>query len=229
MRLLKLLDEHAFILTEFTGSSLPPYAILSHTWGIGDEEVTYQDMKSGVGRDKVGYSKLTFCAKLARQDGLEYFWVDTCCIDKSSSAELSEAINSMFKWYREAAQCYVYLSDVIADGFTRGWTLQELLAPKSVRFFTTDAECIGTRESLLQPIQIATGIALGALEGQPLDQFSIEARFSWAERRQTTREEDEAYSMLGIFGVFPPQIYGEGRLSALRRLRKEIKSEKTPL
>ncbi|KAL1844650.1 hypothetical protein VTK73DRAFT_2097 [Phialemonium thermophilum] len=133
-------------------SDLPPYAILSHTWGPDTEEVSFRDLVEHTGTHKAGYRKLTFCAEQAKRDGLRYFWVDTCCIDKTNSTELATAINSMFRWYRDAARCYVYLSDLSIAGapcdqgsappwksafrkhrwFTRGWTLQELLAPASV-------------------------------------------------------------------------------------------------
>jgi len=137
--------------------NLPPYAILSHTWGDDSEEVSYADLVAGLKRHKAGYQKIQFCVQQAAKDGLRYSWVDTCCIDKSSSSELSEAINSMFSWYKNAAKCYVFLSDVSMNGhdstppeweldfrssrwFTRGWTLQELLAPTSVEFFSKDCE-----------------------------------------------------------------------------------------
>src|SRR6266702_4018572 len=112
MRLLKLEASGEFSLTEFIGDSVPQYAILSHTWGADDDEVTFKDLMDHAGKNKAGYAKIQFCAKQAANNGLQYFWVDTCCIDKSSSAELTEAINSMFRWYRQAAKCYVYLSDV---------------------------------------------------------------------------------------------------------------------
>ena len=112
MRLLQLETDDSFSLVDFIGRDPERYAILSHTWGPNNEEVTYQDLLSGTGKERSGYHKLIFCGKQAAKDGLQYFWVDTCCIDKSSSAELSEAINSMFRWYSEATKCYVYLSDV---------------------------------------------------------------------------------------------------------------------
>ncbi|EKG18464.1 Heterokaryon incompatibility [Macrophomina phaseolina MS6] len=127
MRLLRLEDDSGFSLVEFSGRDFPQYAILSHTWGADHEEVTFRDLTEGTGKSKAGYRKLTFCAKQAVHDNLQFFWVDTCCIDKSSSAELSEAINSMFRWYQDTARCYVYLSDVSVDGsvgddeFSRIW------------------------------------------------------------------------------------------------------------
>ena len=127
MRLLRLEDNGEFSLVEFVGKNIPRYAVLSHTWRADDEEVTFKDLVEGAGQSKSGYSKIRFCGKQAAKDGLRFFWVDTCCIDKSSSAELSEAINSMFRWYHDAARCYVYLSDVSVndsvgdDEFPRRW------------------------------------------------------------------------------------------------------------
>ncbi|RYP03115.1 hypothetical protein DL765_010598 [Monosporascus sp. GIB2] len=243
MRLLRLEDDGEYSLIEFVGHNIPRYAILSHTWGADDEELTFKDLVGGTGKNKAGYRKIRFCGKQAAHDGLQFFWVDTCCIDKSSSAELSEAINSMFRWYHNAAKCYVYLSDVSVGGsvesdpssqrtwkpdfqrsrwFTRGWTLQELLAPISVEFFSVEGERLGDRISLLQEIHDTTGISIQALQGCSLSQFSVEERMSWAERRKTKREEDATYSLLGIFDVHMPLIYGEGPKKAFVRLQKEI-------
>ncbi|KAH8585897.1 heterokaryon incompatibility protein-domain-containing protein [Bisporella sp. PMI_857] len=117
MRLLKYNNDGRFSLIQFF-DDIPQYAILSRTWGL--EEVTFQDMKEGNGTSKAGFDKIRFYGEQARHDGWQYFWVDTCCIDKSSSAELSEAINSMFQWYRNAAKCYVYLLDVPSPGIDIG-------------------------------------------------------------------------------------------------------------
>jgi hypothetical protein len=242
MRLLKLDDDGCFSLRWFPKDKVPPYAILSHTWGGEDDEVTFKDLVNGTAENKRGFQKLRFCGSQAKDDDLQYFWVDTCCINKSDTTELTTAINSMFRWYQYAARCYVYLSDVSVrsqDGqfvhvewesafcnsrwFTRGWTLQELLAPKVVDFYSRDRIRLGDKHSLGQQIVGTTGIAIDALRGRPLSQFSIEERFSWTEKRQTTMEEDQAYCLLGIFGVFLPLIYGEGLSNAIRRLRKEIK------
>ncbi|KAH8743063.1 putative vegetative incompatibility protein HET-E-1, partial [Diaporthe sp. PMI_573] len=195
------------------------------------DEVTFKDLVHGNGKDKKGYEKIRFCEAQARRDGLRYFWVDTCCIDKSNNNELSTAINSMFRWYQNATRCYVYLSDVEEDGqsgaglsgeFTRGWTLQELLAPASVAFFTKEGRRLGDKSSLEKQIYEITGIAVAVLRGSALAQLDVEERFRWAETRQTTHEEDWAYCLLGIFGIFMPLIYGEGKAHAVRRLRKEI-------
>ncbi|KAH0551582.1 hypothetical protein GP486_007200, partial [Trichoglossum hirsutum] len=243
MRLLECNNVGVFRLTkDLIGENIPQYAILSHTWGEDVGEVTFEDLIKGTGESKAGYQKIRFCGSQATRDGLQYFWVDTCCIDKSSSAELQEAINSMFHWYRNAAKCYVYLSDVSRSAFdpsdefsrpswklafrksrwfTRGWTLQELVAPASVEFFSKDWEKLGNKKSLEQLIHEITRIPVKALQGSPLSDFSITERMSWADKRETTRKEDMAYSLLGIFDVYMPLIYGEGRDKALARLREE--------
>jgi hypothetical protein len=235
MRLLQYGSDGDLRLThDLIGDEVPSYAILSHTWH--EDEVTYHDFTNKLGKNKRGYEKIEFCAKQARSDGLHYCWVDTCCIDKTSSAELSEAINSMFRWYQNAVVCYVYLSDVSGTvptstdvefhksrWFTRGWTLQELLAPTSVQFFTRDEVRLGDKIALREQLAEITGISPKALQANNLTHFGIEERFSWAHSRQTKREEDEAYSLLGIFDVQMPLIYGEGRHGAKRRLRRVIK------
>jgi hypothetical protein len=243
MRLLKRKSNDELSLTEFFEAQIPPYTILSHRWGADGEEVTFQELMEGTGKGKAGYEKIQLCGKQTERDGLQYFWVDTCCIDKSNSTELSEAINSMFRWYRDAAKCYVYLRDVSiptssADGntdllpwesefrkstwFTRGWTLQELIAPVSVQFFSQNWEELGNRKSLERQICETTGIPAKALQGSPLSDFSVTERMSWAEKRQTARKVDKVYSLLGIFNVYMPLIYGEGEENAFKRLREEI-------
>jgi Heterokaryon incompatibility protein (HET)/Zinc finger, C2H2 type len=243
IRFLEIDSHDNFSMTEFLGDNTPHYAILSHTWGADGDEVTFKDLMEGTGSTKIGYKKLRFCGNRAKTDGLRYFWVDSCCIDKSNSVELSAAINSMFRWYQKAAKCYVYLSDISllkrkAGGgspevswesafkkcrwFTRGWTLPELIAPRSVEFFSRDGRLLGDKMSLEPQIHDITGIAVQALQGCPLSQFSIDERMSWAAKRETTIEEDRAYSLLGIFGIHMSLIYGEGRENAFRRLRKKI-------
>ena len=227
---------------------IPPYAVLSHTWG--SEEVSFEDVVSKSGREKAGFKKILFCKEQAARDGLQYFWVDTCCIDKRSLVEVSKAINTMFRWYRDAAKCYVHLSDVstlqdsVTDTlskaawgsqfrrsrwFTRGWTLQELLAPTYVEFFSVQGLRLGDKKSLEQQIHEITGIPVAALHNHPLDEFSILERVTWASKRQTTEEEDEAYCLLGIFGVTMPLVYGEGRVKALKRLETEYNTENSSL
>jgi len=239
MRLLALNGPDDYSLSEFFGDNIPPYAVLSHTWRPDNSEVTYQDILAGTARSKAGYDKIQFCAEIATGHGLKYFWVDTCCIDKMNAVELQEAITSMFRWYRGAARCYVYLSDLSVDGsiphknllessfrasrwFKRGWTLQELLAPASVEFVSREGKRVGDKTSLESQIHDVTGIDVMALRGAPLSQFDIDERFKWAEGRQTTREEDWAYALQGIFDVSLPIMYGEGRDRAVARLKREV-------
>ncbi|KAL9618011.1 MAG: hypothetical protein Q9160_007259 [Pyrenula sp. 1 TL-2023] len=243
MRLLRRKDDGEFELVRFMGKDTPFYAVLSHTWGADEDEVTFKDLVNGTAKTKAGYRKLLFCEKKAASDGLRYFWIDTCCIDKSSSAEESEALISMFRWYQEAARCYVYLSDVSClqpsgegEGesaweqaftrsrwFRRGWTLQELLAPSSVVFFSADEQRLGDKQSLERAIHDTTGIPIKALHGSSLSWFSISERMRWTTKRETKREEDRAYCLLGIFGIYMPPLYGEGGKNAMNRLQKEIR------
>ncbi|KAI3326617.1 P-loop containing nucleoside triphosphate hydrolase protein [Xylariaceae sp. AK1471] len=226
---------------DLTPNNVPPYAILSHTWG--SDEVLFSDMvnRRHDWQQKAGYDKIRFCADQTTRHGLRYFWVDSCCIDKSDSIELQTAINSMFRWYRDAKICFVYLSDVCSstatstqDGvatwgtafqdsgwFTRGWTLQELIAPKAVEFYSREETWLGDKQSLEPQLRDITRIPTRALRGAPLSNFTIAEREAWARGRQTKYEEDMAYSLLGIFDVHMPLIYGEGRQNAQRRLREE--------
>jgi len=248
MRLLERNDTGGVRLTkDLPTNKIPEYAILSHTWG--DEEVLFRDLMDGTGKNKAGYAKIRFCGDQAWRDGLRFFWVDTCCIDKSNSVELQEAINSMFRWYRNATKCYTYLVDVSIPSpdvnnksiwepafrasrwFTRGWTLQELIAPISIEFFSREEVRLGDRTTLEQVIHDVTGIPLKVLRGSLLSDFSVDERMAWIEKRTTTREEDMAYSLFGIFDVQLPLLYSEGKQKAFRRLREEIikasKSEST--
>ncbi|KAF2811373.1 HET-D [Mytilinidion resinicola] len=241
MRLLELSDTGEITLTK-DDDPIPPYAILSHTWEEG-QEVTFRDLIDGTGLDKVGYNKIQFCGQQAKRDGLRYFWVDTCCIDKSNPVELQSAIDSMFRWYQGAERCYVFLSDVStlkrkaednssqctwerafwkSRWFTRGWTLQELLAPISVEFFSREQKKLGDKRSLGQQIRKITGIPDAALKGARLSHFSDKERFLWIQYRKVTVEEDKAYSLLGIFDIKMPLRYGEGSASAFKRLEEEI-------
>jgi len=240
MRLLEYNNDGEFSLAEFFGDEIPRYAILSHRWGV--EEVTLAALRDGTGKKMAGYGKIQFCGEQAKRDRLQYFWVDTCCIDKSNSTELAEAINSMFRWYQNATKCYVYLSDVSrrpldtddksiepwestfrkSTWFTRGWTLQELIAPASLGFFSEKGELLGDKVFFERHICEITRIPVKALRGSPLSDFSVTERMSWAESRETTCKEDKAYSLLGIFDVNMPLIYGEGKEKALKRLREEI-------
>lgn len=164
MRLLQIKNGELSLTKNFT-SNIPPYAILSHTWGEDEEEVTFEDLSEGSVKTKTGYGKIQFCGAQAARHGLQHFWVDTCCIDKTNNAELSEAINSMFNWYQDAAICYVYLSDVhgfsgfdSSRWFRRGWTLQELLAPRRMIFFDSSWMRLDTRSNLSPDISRIIGI-----------------------------------------------------------------------
>lgn len=243
MRLLSFDKDGRLLLTEFYDDNIPQYAILSHRWEV--EEVTLADVQRGIGQKLAGYHKIQFCGEQAKRDGLKYFWVDTCCIDKSNNNELAEAINSMFRWYQSAAKCYVYLSDVSRPPspantnanlgqshwesefrksiwFTRGWTLQELIAPPQVEFYSKEGVLLGTKATLERHICDTTSVAYKALRGALLASFSVAERMSWSENRETTRREDMAYSLLGLFDISMPLIYGEGRERAFTRLREEI-------
>lgn len=205
-----------------------PYAILSHTW-CNNEEVLYRDFTTNIGSAKKGHRKIEYLCTQAVQDGLEYAWIDTVCIDKSSSSELSESINSMFAWYRNAQMCYVYLDDVDhvseipgSRWLTRGWTLQELLAPYRVRFYSRDWTLLGTKASLVADLVRCTRIDQNVLMNpSQIAHHSAATRMSWAAGRRTTRTEDVAYCLLGIFDVNIPLLYGEGK-KAFRRLQEEI-------
>ncbi|KAG4436969.1 hypothetical protein IFR05_007539 [Cadophora sp. M221] len=203
---MRLIDSSTYELREFYEKQIPRYAILSHGWEE-DGEVTFQDLQAGRGPRMSGWAKLEGCCRQALKDGWRYCWIDSCCIDKTSSAELSEAINSMFEWYRLAEVCYAYLSDLDSKKsnsymaeqhfknsawFKRGWTLQELLAPQWVEFYDINWQEIGTKSRLAPLIKSIT--------------------------------EDQAYCLLGIFGVHMPPLYGEGT-NAFHRLQMEIISQ----
>jgi hypothetical protein len=245
MRLLRYDDYGHLTITTFDDNALPQYAMLSHTWGADAHEVIFADLVEGSSGDKLGYKKIRFCGEQAQQDGLQYFWVDTCCIDKSDQAELSSSIQSMFGWYQNATKCYVYLVDVStrkrkADSisaeftwepafrssrwFTRGWTLQELLAPSIVEFFSQEWEKLGDKISLKSMISKITGIPHQALQGT-LSQFDIEDRLRWKGKRKTKLEEDIAYSLSGICNVTIAPVYGEGAEQAFRRLHGKIREQ----
>lgn len=234
-----LINTETFKLEYFMGQA-PSYAILSHTWG--PEEVTFADFHDERTRNiKTGFAKIELTCKQARTEGLKYAWVDTCCINKESSAELSEAINSMFKWYKLAKVCYAYLEDFpqqadITDPsslaccrwFSRGWTLQELIAPRSLVFFVPNGKtwmAIGQKDQLHPVLQEITKIPGEILiQQKAIEAISVAARMSWAVKRQTTREEDIAYCLMGIFNVNMPLLYGEG-VKAFIRLQEEILRE----
>ncbi|KAL8976429.1 MAG: hypothetical protein Q9205_007560 [Flavoplaca limonia] len=274
---MRLLRTKTLEFEDFLDSQLPVYAILSHRWG--EHEVSYKEMRgfqkehlaatneerykaaeaSGLGMAKIK----NFCQK-ASSNGFDWGWIDTCCIDKRSSAELSESINAMFKWYARSSVCYIYLSDFefpvheqelgsehdiqawyhriwptmspnfkASAWFTRGWTLQELLAPKTsqISFLDGNWTLIGHLSDLLDDVSAATGIAkmflteMGFRNQQRQAGVSIARIMSWASRRNTSREEDVAYCLLGLFNVHMPLLYGEGAANAFHRLQVEIMKE----
>ncbi|SPJ70740.1 probable beta transducin-like protein [Fusarium torulosum] len=278
---MRLLNIRTFRLESFNGAEIdiPQYAILSHTWG--DDEITFQDITQQSLlqlKTRESFSKIQGCCTQARRDALGYVWIDTCCIDKTSSAELSEAINSMFKWYQQATLCYVFLKDFSTAlsyksiptrrgeaisleatdtsffkcrWFTRGWTLQELIAPRHVDFFNYNWIRFGSRDNeLLDRICQRTGVwpqlfdeprcdctkhyvrspirdgicqecyRLDTLP-ETLDSFAVSIKMSWASSRVTTRKEDAAYCLLGLFNLNMPMLYGEGD-KAFSRLQQAI-------
>jgi NACHT domain/Heterokaryon incompatibility protein (HET) len=245
MRLLHK-DANGDLVTDEWLTRFPEYVVLSHTWLSDKEEIKYDDIVNGTAEQKpASYDKIQFCGKQAAIDGYKYFWVDTCCIDKSSSAEVQEAITAMFRWYRNAGKCYAYLTDVFVakedvellglsrpwEGafrrsrwFTRGWTLQELLAPATIEFYSAEGILLGDKKSLKHIIHDITGIPLQALQGDDLSRFSASERLSWAKHRQTTRVEDQAYCLLGILEIYMPLIYGEDE-HAMVRLQQEVEKK----
>lgn len=231
---MRLINTRTLELEQFGNAGLPSYAILSHRWE--EEEVLFDDMTAAVSKVhlKHGYAKIAaFCSEAGSQ-GFGYGWVDTCCIDKTSSAELSEAINSMYKWYSESSKCHAYLSDVTklrtestfredfcsSRWFTRGWTLQELLAPESLVFYNRDWNKLGSKWELQEFATAVTKIDRYHLLLRPTE-ASVAQKMSWASERQTTRTQDIAYSLVGLFDVNIPLLYGEG-MNAFRRLQLEI-------
>jgi hypothetical protein len=240
---MRLINVHTLKLKDFQGEK-PPYAILSHTWVSTEDEVSFADFQDlAISRKKAGFKKIAFICNEAKSTGIDYAWVDTCCIDKSSSAELSEAVNSMFRWYSKAEICYAYLSDVnlapdnnpedrLMTGrddflkkskwFNRGWTLQELLAPSSVVFFDSNWRRIGDKRSYCSTISYITGIDNAVLlDSSKIFRESYATCIFWAAKRETTRDEDIAYCLMGILGVHMPLLYGEGK-RAFRRLQYEL-------
>ena len=245
---MRLIDCSTLTLHSVEISQAPHYAALSHTWT--DDEALFEDMPDpSIRETRKGWSKIEMTCQKALRDGLEFAWVDTCCIDKSSSAELSENINSMFKIYAQAWVCYAYLADFkVPTGlrrgprqplpditgcrwFKRGWTLQELIAPKNLQFFDQNWTFIGSRHELSDQISRRTNIPQNVLNGESiflirllLDSCTIAMKMSWAADRTTARPEDMAYSLLGIFDINMPMLYGEGN-HAFSRLQEELIKE----
>jgi hypothetical protein len=243
-----LLNTTTLRLHWFSIEPSEPYAILSHLWG--PDEVLFHELQDELPgfKDKTGWRKITgFCEK-AHENGFDYGWVDTCCIDKRNSADLSEAINSMFLYYRNSSACFIYLEDVQwasecgedtcpskgqrdaqleamakSRWFSRGWTLQELIAPRRRLFLTAGWQTITYGFDLLQTLSGVTRIPRAILKHLDIvSLYSVAERMSWAARRKTTRPEDMVYSLMGLFDVSMPILYGEGVRKAFRRLQLEI-------
>ena len=246
---MRLLHTEKLTFQEFEGATVPKYAILSHRWD--DAEISYQDYCQGKATSGPGYSKILEFCKLAQSRGHKWAWIDTCCIDKRSSAELTESINSMWTWYSNSVECYAYLADVPhwvhrwlthidgrqslqfdakslasfqrSDWFARGWTLQELIAPSEVFFCTSDWRVLGSKNELTQELSRITGIRARYLSSPArAREASIAMRMSWASQRVTTRVEDIAYCLLGLFDVNMSMLYGEGGIEAFMRLQRKI-------
>jgi hypothetical protein len=211
------------ILGECLTQNISSNQFISNVYLREEGEVLFEDFKQGTEQQKRGYRKIkNFCKYVYHQ----YVWIDTCCIDKSSSAELSEAINSMFNWYHYAEVCFVYLNtktgpELSTDELrssrwiSRGWCLQELVAPGQVKFFNRDWKMCGTRRQLAKKLHQVTNIEFELLDREIFDRldfesFSIAKRMSWAVNRKTTRPEDIAYCLLGLFDVHMPLLCGEG-------------------
>ncbi|KAM3416384.1 hypothetical protein BST61_g7982 [Cercospora zeina] len=268
---IRLLNVHTLELAEFSGPDTPEYVIASHRW-VGDE-CTYKDVLKKRSTHKAGYKKIeAFCAFVRQLNSAAYnngpdlrcdwLWIDTACIDKSNSQDVQTSINSMFKYYSEAVCCFAFLADlkplnhpsgrhVVKESFynsvwfTRGWTLQELLAPQTVVFLTSDWEvyghkctrvrpgsaqlsrCPGAGDNLNARVSEITGIPQMVLyDFSTSKALSARERMAWARHRQTTEREDMAYCLLGIFDVYMNLKYGEGKERARWRLEDEIESEK---
>jgi Heterokaryon incompatibility protein (HET) len=236
---MRLLDTDTAAIRWFSPNQIPDYAILSHTWRPNaEEEIVFQDMNKSLEelQQKPSYRKLRGFLNTAAEHGFKWAWLDTCCIDKSSSTDLSEAINSMYRYYQRAGICFAYLEDIpsgemahqnftASRWWTRGWTLQELIAPKEVIFYSSDWLPIAAKAKLALSISKATGIDERVLKNSDtLRTVSVAKRMSWAAKRETTREEDMAYCLLGIFDVNMPLLYGEG-LKSFLRLQEEIMKE----
>ncbi|THU76260.1 hypothetical protein K435DRAFT_611303, partial [Dendrothele bispora CBS 962.96] len=236
---MRLLNTKTFQVEEVPAAAEPPtYAILSHTWE--QDEVTFQDIRDCQNlQDKAGWSKVWHACEYVRRYKFEWIWMDTCCTSANyllCSAELSEELNSMYKYYGDSRVCITYLSDISMEQnatkcdeklkesrwFTRGWTLQELIAPRFMVFLDQDWNMVGTRFYMQEVISEVTSIPVKVFELGELDEYSVAQKMSWAASRETTREEDMAYCLMGLFGVNMPPIYGEGGARAFMRLQQEI-------
>lgn len=226
---MRLINVKKARLEEFLSQEKPAYVVLSHRWT--ENEVSFSDICAADFQSATSSRKFRGMLQQAKHNRAYYAWIDTCCIDKTNNVELSEAINSMYQWYQGAKSCYVYLRDVHKDNwkesfpksewFVRGWTLQELLAPRKVVFYDCKWKVLGDRVALADIISDITGIPPEVLKTRDLSNYSVAQKMAWAARRVTTRLEDRAYCLMGLFGVNMSLLYGEGE-KAFFRLQEEI-------
>ncbi|KAK7443560.1 hypothetical protein VKT23_015733 [Stygiomarasmius scandens] len=226
----RLIDTCTIKLVEFgKNETIPPYAILSHWW-IEGKEVVYEEFRNlhWWTKFKSGYRKIKAACRQARRDGIRYIWVDTCCIEQGNHDDVAANITSMYAFYQNAEVCYAYLADMGAEfetseWFERGWTLQELLAPRTVMFFNSKWQCVGDKHELRDDIQSETTIPPEVLSGkQSITDVDVLTRMSWAIGRNTTKEQDEAYCLQGLLGVSVEPDYEESLFSSFNRLGKAL-------
>ncbi|KAK7443540.1 hypothetical protein VKT23_015713 [Stygiomarasmius scandens] len=228
-----LIDVYTTKLIEFTkNDTIPPYAVLSHRWKLG-EEVMYEELlyPRDETKAKLGYRKIMAACQKARDGGVHYIWVDTCCIKQGDDADIKANITSMYAYYQNAAVCYAYLADLpqarksldSSEWFTRGWTLQELLAPPTVIFFDKNWSRIGSRHELRYVIYIATTIPVNVLSSEkPVRDVSVVDRMTWALGRETTKPQDRAYCLQGLLGITVEPNYDEWYWTSFNRLGKAL-------
>jgi hypothetical protein len=249
--IMRLLNVTSLEYMEYEPPDVPAYAAASHRWRKGDE-ATFKNVKKRRNTERSGYIKVQCFCDFVRKHlaGIEWLWTDTCCIKHESSQELHEAINSMFSWYQSAVVCLCYLADVTRHAsevvmmsqfersvwFTRGWTLQELIAPRRVLLLSKEWRAIGNKGrpsgdehafefGIQLPDRVAkvTRIPEGILAGsEDVSECNVENKLRWRGARETTKPEDRVYCMFGLFGVHMPLLYGEGEERVAFRLEEEI-------
>lgn len=216
---MRLLHAQYLYMRKFTDEDIPPYVIVSHRWR--EDEVTYQDFEHNTFSRRHGYHKVKESCRIALEANYNWVWLDTCCIDKRNFTELNEAINAMYKWYQKASLCVAYVFDYVhgrdelatSSWFTRCWTLQELIAPRCVEFYDQNWKFFGSKNKLCEQIATITWIDVDVLQcrADPTIACTVAERSSWAARRKASRIEDEAYSLLGLFALSMPTLYGQVR------------------
>ncbi|THV01249.1 HET-domain-containing protein [Dendrothele bispora CBS 962.96] len=245
----RMINTYSLKLKDFEdGVSIPHYAILSHTWGA--EEIGYHDFDQLFFEDsenwsvfvegvemyeqhqgtkaKPAYHKIVEACIKALSDGVEYLWVDTCCIDQEDQTDVHRNVKNMYSYYRNSRICYAYLVDMGHQSsfgqsrwFTRGWTLQELLAPPEVIFFDSNWGYIGSRTVLCAEISGVTGIPEDIVRGSTsFRDVDVQERMSWSVLRKTSRSVDRAYCLFGILGVSIEPDYTEDLVTAINRLQE---------